>query len=424
MIRARRAILSSIILVCCAGLAAALAQDALGQTGPARRSPAPARAPRPAQTPGMTDQPAPAGGQPAWTAPGTSGTADTGTMTAPPAAPPAVAPPLPKYPRSMQVAGTAVNVRSGPGLYYYEVAKLNEPTRVVGLSEESGWVAVKPPASVVALVKKEDVQRDERGNSSVRAASARVYARDQASGRTWAVIDQLPVDTGVKIVREEGPHYVITMPATARVFISLEFLKEAPGRGAGAILPELPKVEPLELDPQGEAFEKAATALDAELEKPLALRNFDALERDLTEVQAKAKAGYLKDSAAEVLETIKLQRDLQQGLKRLASDKQALERDLAALKKKSEEQQAALAKGPPQAPPAADFEGTLYRLKAQVAYPYALEDAPGHYVCLLRGNAALLEPLVGKNVRVWGDKQYRADWDKHVCDVKRVEAVP
>jgi hypothetical protein len=329
------------------------------------------------------------------------------------------------FPRDMEIKGQAVRVRAGPGTYYYEIAKLNEPVRVKVMAEESGWCGFKPPSSVIALVKKEDIRRGDAAGGIVTAATARVYAKDPSSDRTWAVIDQLPTETKVTIKGEEGPYYAIATPDSALAYVKVEFLKMPTSATAGlnkttvnGTVPELKKIEE---DPETEAYQKAVTKLQAELAKPADKRTFDPqLEAAFGEISTKAKTDYLRAAAEEALATIKTQRDIQGGFKQMAQDRQALEKRLAEIHKESAETEAKHV-AETQAVAASDFEGVLKRMTASMAYGYRLEGEDGHYVCLLNGDPEMLNPLLGKKVRVWGDKRFRADMKIQVCDVKRIE---
>lgn len=329
--------------------------------------------------------------------------------------------------REMQVAGDAVNIRSGPGMYFYTVAKLNKGTRVPVFGTEGQWTATRPPASVVALVKKSDIAMGDGTSGAVDAAAARVYAKDPASDRTWAVIDRLARDALVTVIREEAPYLVIAMPETARVYVRNDYLERVQDTGSNTTTPvgpyELPKVKEFKLDPQSEAYDAATKLLSAEMEKPLMERDFDAAEKALGEVLEKAEANYLKTEVQGCLETIKFQRDLQAGMKKLEADRKALADDLAVIKAKEDAEQGRLTVSPTDAMKLHAFEGVVMPMRAQMAYRYRLQDDDRRLVCLLDGEASLFEPLVGKKVRVWGEKQYLPAWKTHVCEVTRIAEV-
>jgi len=334
----------------------------------------------------------------------------------------------------MQVAGDVVQVRAGPGAYYYPVAKLTEATRVQVLGTVSGWTAIKPPESVVAMMKASDVTRGEGTGGLVDATLARVYAKDPASDRTWAVIAQLAKDEAVTILRDEGDHVVVAMPEAARVYVSSTLLKpvEAPSTGTttsttgtGTATGGPVTITPLEIDPQTAAYEKAAELLKAECAKPLMERDYNEAEAALKAVLENATTAYLKADVEGDLATIAFHRQLRKGLEDMAADKQAIDTQLAAVRKKEEDRLSDEMALPTDTMKTPDFEGVLRPMKARMAYSYRLEDpTTGRFVCLLDADQAMMEALAGyagKTVRVWGDKEYRVELKMNVCRVKRVE---
>lgn len=341
---------------------------------------------------------------------------------------------VPEYPRDMEIKGDAVHVRSGPGLYYYDVAMVKEATRVKVESEADGWSAITAPGklSVTALVKKEDVKSDAATSKSgtVTAASARVYAKDPASDRTWAVIGQLPAETTVTIKGEEGPYYTVALPEGSYVYVKDEFLspvsRGSSARSESGLSRKLPEIKPLEIDPQTPAYEKAAGELEAELAKPLAQRKFNPeLVDSLRDVSEKAKSDYLRDAAAKALKHIEFQKALQQGLEKQKSDQEAVAKKLAEIREAAAKDQAkreaeAASRSSVIQP---DFEGVLRKMTSTMGYAYRLENDEGRYVCLLNGDAQQLDQLLGLKVRVWGVKRNRPDLNMWVCDTSRVEVV-
>jgi len=330
----------------------------------------------------------------------------------------------------MLVNAPVVKVRGGPGLYFYDVVKLTEGARVTALGETHGWTVIVPPSSVVAMIKKSAVSSADGETGKVTVANARVYARDPNSNRTWAVIAELAVDSDVTITGQEDPYYVIAMPAGAKVCIKSEYLVSpaaAPGAGGG-ITPGIDiddvDIRPIKIDPQAEAYDEAMGLLDVEMDKPLLERKWSDAEAALKSVSQKATSNYIKTATERSLATIEFQKSLQASLARLATDKKTLEDNLAAIRREAEQRQAArLEQARRRVTPSFDFEGMLRKMRTVMAYKYRLEDEQGNFLCLLNGEASLLDPLLGQRIRVWGDKQYRAELRKYACDVQRVEAV-
>jgi hypothetical protein len=337
-----------------------------------------------------------------------------------------------EYPRDMEIKGDAVHVRGGPGLYYYDLALVKEATRVRVESEADGWSAITATGKlgVTALVKKEDVKTDAATSKSgtVTATTARVYAKDPASDRTWAVIGQLPAETTVTIKSEEGPYYTVALPEGASVYVKDEFLspvaRGSSARSESGLSAKLPEIKPVEIDPQTPAYEKAAGQLDAEMAKPLAERKFDpGMVDSLRDVSEKAKADYLREAAAKALKQVEFQKTLQQGLEKQKADQEAVAKHLAEIReaaaKDQAKREAEAANRSSVIQP--DFEGVLRKMTATMGYAYRLENDEGRYVCLLNGDAKELDQLLGLKVKVWGVKKNRPDLNMWVVDANKVE---
>lgn len=335
----------------------------------------------------------------------------------------------------MEVVGTAVRVRSGPGAYFYEVAQLNEPAQVSSLGSEHGWVAVKPPAGVVALVKKTKVTQGDAGQGLVDADATRVYAKERssigASNRTWAVVAQLDKDAIIRILGQEGDFYRIEMPAAAKVYVSGRYLKKIMqplSPGAGGTSPRqpagTPTIKKLVLDPQDEAYDAVVEALAAEMKKPLMDRVFDTIETDLAAVKAKAKVTYLLSDIEATQQQIAFQKTLQAGVTKRATEQAAFKKQLDAVRQEEDDLLGTESVSPIDEMQTFAFEGTLQPMRAKMAQRYRLENDQGRFVCLLAGDEAMLRQFIGRKVRVWGDKDYRVDLKMTVCTVKRIEDAP
>jgi hypothetical protein len=335
----------------------------------------------------------------------------------------------------MEVSGTAVRVRSGPGTYFYEVAQLNEPTQMPSLGREHGWVAIKPPASVVALIKKTQVTKGDADQGLVDSDATRVYAKERssvgASSRTWAVIAQLDKDAIIKILGQESDFYRIEMPAAARVYVSGRFLKKvmkpvAPVDGSTPVQPPFgtPTIKKLVLDPQDDAYDVVVEALEAEMKKPLMDRVFDTIEADLAAVEVKAKATYLLSDIEATKQQIAFQKTLQEGVTKRAAEQAAFKQQLDAVKQKEDEILGTEGVSPIDEMQTFAFEGTLKPMRAKMAQKFRLENDQGRFICLLAGDEATLQQFLGRKVRVWGDKDYRVDLKMTVCTVKRIEDAP
>ncbi|MBN2582764.1 MAG: hypothetical protein JXL80_06815 [Planctomycetes bacterium] len=337
--------------------------------------------------------------------------------------------------KPMVVNGTAVNVRGGPGMYYYELLKLEDGATVQALGSSGGWTYIQPPQSVVALVKKGDVLTSESG-ARVTAATARVYARDPGGNCTWAVIAQLPLDETVTIKGEHDGFYEINTPSGAKVCVKGQYLSEPRTENTttntdtssdNTLRIDTSKVElrEIHIDAQADALTAARDLLKGEMAKPLAERRWDEVEAALNDVVEKASTQYVKSAAQQSLSAIEFQKSLQAMNAKLDSDNEKLKEQLDEIRRNAEQREAErMGKASDRMAASYDFEGTLRKMTAKMAYAYRLEGDQGGYVCLLNGNASLMDPLLGRKVRVWGDKRFRVDLDMNVCEVQRIEPAP
>lgn len=345
------------------------------------------------------------------------------------------------------IKGDVVNVRSGPGEYYYRVAQLTDGTPVKAYGQISNWVAIAPPASVEAVMRARDVIRgDDPTVGMVRVQNARVYAEDPASDRRWAVIRTLDIDTPVTILRDESHDYLaIEMPDRAMVYVSRQYVAKPveptmapagngtpptnttpmpPTANGGAARPLPEGVPALRLDPQTDAYKEAAEMLTAELEKPLMQRDYEAAETALRDVLDNATEPYLKAQVEGDLGTIRLHRELQEGLRQLEEEKRSVEQWREMIRKQEQEREARELGQVTDEMTAPAHEGVLKKMMARISYDYRLEDAEGRFVCLLDVPAELsgkVAGLLGRRVQVWGESRYNVELKTHVCKVERLE---
>jgi hypothetical protein len=188
--------------------------------------------------------------------------------------------------------------------------------------------------------------------------------------------------------------------------------------GAGG---ELPKIKPLELDPEEKSYQAAIEMLDKEIQKPLMERDYGQAETALKDVAAKAKAVYLLSDVEAALAKIEFQRSLQEAMKKNAADAKALEAELEAIRQKEAAMGTKAAVSPVDTMREPQFTGVLKTMLTRMAYKYRIEDAAGNYLCLAEGPEATLAPMVGKKVRVWGDTKYRVDLRMTIVTVKTIE---
>ncbi len=361
--------------------------------------------PQPATAPQPTTPPVPA-----WTA---GRTAPIGQLTGP-----------------MRTA-SVVNVRSGPGAYYYEVAKLAQGTTVNVVATESGWSAIAPTSSMRALVRQDAITMQGANEGIVDAAGkARVYASGSRSTETWAVIDQLSTGEKVRILGSEGNFHQIEMPQNARAWIQSDLLQptddaqddttgDDPLDDTGS---SLPPIKPIPEDPMLPVYQKALAEHRKEMQKELGERNLAPLAEIFKEVTEKAEMSYLKAAAADELRKIERQQFLLESLEESRRHKEQLDRDMAAIRQQAEQERSRVVQEAATQPIVApEFEGMLRKNMATSAYPYRVEDNNGRFLAMLKSETVDLEPFNGRVVRIWGDKRYLPDWRLHGVEVHRVE---
>lgn len=374
----------------------------------------------------FVDGPAGTAGSAVETAPVTSSEPIVESTSAVRLSPVAAVVPPPVVGGRMRVRGT-VNVRSGPGTYYYEVGKLTEPTTVEVLATEGGWSAISPTSGMKALVRQDAVLAQGNNEGIISATGrARVYALGRST-ETWAVVDQLNTGDKVKILATEGNFYQIEMPKAARAWIQSDLLQpataERTGNDAAAEIAPLPEVKPMTVDPQLKAYQDAAALMQKEMEKDLASRNLEPLEESFKAIIEKTESGYVKAAARDALASIEHQKFLLESRKTVDRQREELDRKLAEIRRQTEQQQTeAIRSTATKSIVAADFQGVLRKNMATSAYPYRLEDNNGRFLAMLKSDTVNLDAHNGRLVLVWGDKRYLADWKIHGVEVNRLEA--
>ena len=192
------------------------------KSAPAPVTPAPASPmPPSAPTPSASTLPG------ASTAPGSA--AAPSAPAAPPLAPAPAA--LPKtFPYTAFINADAVNIRSGPGLYYYPLAILNSDMEVTVEGEAGPFLAVRPPDGVYGLMKRVDLAMGMDGKTAtVAATSARVYAASAIATRQWCVMGTLKQGDKVEVEgTAEGDMVRIAPPEWAHVYVASQFVTAGP----------------------------------------------------------------------------------------------------------------------------------------------------------------------------------------------------
>jgi len=396
--------------------------------------PAPA-APAFEALPPLPPAPSPKAASPATPAPAAPGAApSTGAAAAavPAAAPPSGEPipaaPKPAFPYSGYINTDAVRIRSGPGLYYYQLAMLNNNAPVVVENEADGWLALRPSAGVCGLMKKSDLAIAPDGKkATVSAPTARVYAGSESANRHWAVMATLKQDDPVQVLgAADGDLVKVAPPEGARMYVVSQYVQAGTGTG-GVTAVVAAMSEPPKVDPLVEDFKKADSALEAEQKRPMGERDFASVTAAFKEVAEKTDKSYLKRAALERLALIKELERQQAGYLKVLALTDRLDKNLAeiraqeAAKTAQAEREKRLAK--------AEFAATglVAPLESMenVDYPikYKLVDQSNHPLVVLKSSAYDLSKYVGKVIGVRGAKTYLKDWRIYLVTVEDLEVV-
>jgi len=424
-----------------AALAAAGALAASAPAGPAGAPPAgstlrigtvpsggsPAAAPSiPSAAPAPSGSPAPSD-------------APTTVATPAPSAPAAGTEALPKptFPYTGEVTGDLVNVRSGPGLYYYPVAVLKKETRVTVEAQVGEWLALRPPEGVVGLVRKSDLAIDPSGGTAaVASPKARVYASGPQAKWQWCVATVLDQgDTIALAGPAEGEFVPVAPPKEMRVYILADYVRALPAGAAPTPPGEAAAGQP---QPPGEAesdevaalikaFEEADRALKAEMRKEIGQRDFDAAAKRYQEIHDESDKDYIKRACQQRLAFIEGLREQQAEYRRVEALGRSLDERLAEIRARFADRRAEqdierrmarkdfVAEG--LVAPLEILEGVDYPIK------FKLVDQNNRPLVVLKSTRYDLSKFVGKVVGVRGTKEYLKDWRIYCVTVDDLEVL-
>ena len=132
-----------------------------------------------------------------------------------------------------QIATKSLNVRAGPSTNYYVVARLQEGGFVRVVGEESGWLAIAPPAGCFSLIAAQYVDRTNDTRGVVNTDAVRVRAGSNLSGHNYAVQTKLQKGAIVKILGQaDGQFLKIEPPADAKMWVTADYIKRTNGAPA------------------------------------------------------------------------------------------------------------------------------------------------------------------------------------------------
>jgi len=339
----------------------------------------------------------------------------------------------PAYPYTGQVTADLVNVRCGPGLYYYPLTTLSKGESVVVASEREGWLALRPPEALFGLMRKSDLEIGASGTSAVvTAPKARVYASGPKAKRRWCVAGILEEDDRVAVLGPaEGDFLRVALPKDARAYIVDEYVTAGaegaePPTGTRAEVADV-EVEAPEANPLIDAFHEADRGLKAEMRKDIGARDFDAVAEPYQAILEKAEKDYIRKACKERLAFIEGLRERQEDYLRIEALGKELDERLAEIKTRYAEEKSQR-----------DFEKEMGRtdfvaqgmvrkleILEGVDYPikYKLVDQNNRPLVVLRSTQYDLSDYLGKVVGVRGTRKYLKDWRIYSVTVDDLEVL-
>jgi len=378
----------------------------------------------------------PLGTEPAAPRPGgtAAGAASFGTLPEP-AAPAAG----PTFPHGGFVNADLVNIRCGPGLYYYPLLTLNKNTEVTVLGESGGWLALKPPPGVYGVMRRSDLVLGTDGKSAtVSALSARIYASSASAKRNWCVMGALKQGDTLKVLGPADADMVrVEPPDGAKVYITSQYVAagkvtatpsvgrtETPSATAAIAQMDVPQPK---VDPLLDAYKKADAGLHREMAKPMEDRDLEPLLAQFKEIAAKAEwptlRQYARDQAAQVQALVAQRNDYL----KVVGLGDRLDQRLADLKARQAAAAAEAQRDVPGARPDFSAAGVVARMESLEGgnYPikHKLVDQSGHPVVVLKSTVYNLDQYVGKVVGVRGARTFHTDWRIYLITVDEIEVL-
>lgn len=128
-----------------------------------------------------------------------------------------------------EVVTERVNVRSGPSTNYYIVARLKAGDRIDVVDQESGWLAIVPPADCYSLISKDYVDIDAKGNGVVNGDNVRVRAGSDIDHGRYAVQGKLAKGAEVRVIGDTGDGFLkIASPPGVYVWVHSDYIARVP----------------------------------------------------------------------------------------------------------------------------------------------------------------------------------------------------
>jgi len=354
-------------------------------------------------------------------------TAPTGTDTAAPTA---------FQPYKGRINVDIVNLRCGPGLYFYPLTTLSQdaPVSVEGQTDE--WLALKPTADVCGLVRKSDVT-SAAGTSAatVSAPSPRVYASSKTATRRWCVMKTLSQGDKVKVLGPVGDDWLrIAPPEGSYIYILAKYVSSsttAPPTSGNAATPgpesdysAVLNTEVKQPSPDYALVKALDDALATEMEKPVEQRDYKSLMDQYRDLSTKVTEDYIKRATLTRLDRLEALTAQQAEYVKMQKLHEDLDSDLAKIEAHRAEE-ATAAQEAPKGKPAFAATGVVAPIESLegVDHPvkFKLIGKDGRPVVVLQSNTYNLADYVGKAVGVRGTKTYYKEWSIYLVTVDDLE---
>jgi len=331
------------------------------------------------------------------------------------------------FPYTAFINADAVNIRSGPGLYYYPLAILNSDMEVAVESEAGAFLAIRPPEGVYGLIKRVDLAMGMDGKTAtVAATSARVYAASNAATRQWCVMGTLKQGDKVEVEgTAEGDMVRIAPPAGAHVYVASQFVTAGSSGSKNSDLLSKMRGEPPKADPLMEDLKKADGLLAEEQKRPMGQRDFADAAAAFREIGEKTDKAWLKKIVRQRLGLLVQLEARQADYRRVNAIGEQLQKKLAEIEAESAAKETAAAREKQLARPEFVATGMIRPLESleSVDYPikFKLVDPNNHPLVVLNSSTYDLSKFVGKVVGIRGAKTWLKPWGIYLVSVDDLE---
>ena len=260
-----------------------------------------------------------------------------------------------KFPYVGEITGSEINIRSGPGMNYYNCGKINAPLRVVVIEQKYSWSKILPPPGSFSWIFKQYVQTDINNPKIgiVNADNVRVYAGSDEMEPMRSDSMQILLARGqkVRIIGQAiGDYYKIAPPEGACLWTTSQYIKYI--RSADEIDIKIPKaaldanntgkpnvlIEQVEIKNRWlEKYYGLEKQFEDEKVKPLESQNYSKIKAELAALTADANSGDAGGYAKFLLKAIERCELAKQSKTELQEQKTELNQTLGEIEKEHQQ---------------------------------------------------------------------------------------